>query len=322
MPQEAWKFFQRRTKEQRAKDRKRILLWDAAITKKTQERYYLGVRKLLPSLSDIKSTRILDEKISDWIQQQWEDGECLHAVSDALCGLHHYEPWTKNKIPLSWRLFKVWRKVEAPNRAPPLVSKVVIAWILYAIAHRNLRFAAMLVLGFYGLLRTGEFLQIRACDLLINQHTGIISLKDTKTGLRNAAQETVSVTDPLALDVLRAIVEQQYSLNLHKVPIWDRSAQSFRNEFAHHAKIFDLTALNFRPYSLRRGGATHIFQMTGSMEVALLKGRWGSTKVAKIYLSDGLSYLPGLTYTAKAKALLSMWSLDKQLAPARDRKRG
>lgn len=178
-----WQCFHRKTREERARDRQKILLWDAAITKKTQERYFGGLQKLLPFLDNVTSGRKLDEQVSDWIQTSWESGEALHVISDALCGLHHYEPWTRNRLPLSWRLFKVWRKVEAPNRAPPLTEKVVEAWILYAIAHRNLGFAAMLCLGFYGLLRTGEFLQIRPCDLLIGQDSGIISLQDTKTGL-------------------------------------------------------------------------------------------------------------------------------------------
>ena len=85
--------------------------------------------------------------------------------------------------------------------------------------------------------------------------------------------------------------------------------------------MFHLLPQNFRPYSLRRGGATALFQQTGSMEMALLKGRWSSTKVAKIYLSDGLSYLPGLTFSSEARQKLKKWSLDNQLQTA-DRGRG
>ena len=160
-PAARWQCYHCKTRAERAADRKKIVLWDAAITKKTQERYYLGVSKLLPSLKGITSGKALDERVSDSIQQAWEDGEALHVISDALCGLHHYEPWTKNKLPLSWRFFKVWRKIEAPNRAPPLTTQVVEAMIYYAIAHRNLPFAAMLCLGFFGLLRPGEMLQLR-----------------------------------------------------------------------------------------------------------------------------------------------------------------
>ena len=313
MRQVGYKFCARRTRKQRVKDRRHILLCDAAITQRTQERYVFGLNQLMPYLNDIDSCRDLDETISDWIQKCWEEGESLHIINDALCGLQHYHPWVKTRIPLSWRLFKVWRKVEAPNRAPPITLKVIEAWLMYAVDHNDLPFAAMLVLGFFGLLRTGELLQVRAIDIMVGSKAAVISLKDTKTGLRNAAKETVSIQEAVALDILRATLDECKFHKLTKVPIWTKSAESFRNAFKHHCKIFDMVSQNFRPYSLRRGGATWLFQCTGSMELALLKGRWGSSKVAKIYLADGLSYLPGLTFSKKARDMLTFWSLNNQL---------
>ena len=308
-----FKFCARRTKAERARARKDVLLWDAAITKRTQERYYTGLQRLLPRLKGIVSSRKLDDTISDWIQDMWEQGETLHIISDALCGLQHYQPWTKNRIPLSWRLFKVWRKVEAPNRAPPITTTIIESWIMYAIGHNDLTFATMLVLGYFGLLRTGELLQVCANDIMVGKSVALLSLKNTKTGLRNAAQETVSISQPLALDILRAAVSMNRVSRTSNVPIWKKSAESFRNAFRHHCKVFDLCEHNFRPYSLRRGGATALFQETGSMEQTLLKGRWGSTKVAKIYLADGLSYLPGLTLSERANSKIQFWSLNNQL---------
>ena len=85
----------------------------------------------------------------------------------------------------------MWRKVEAPNRAPPLTTALVESLIMYAVGHCDLQFACMLVLGFYGLLRTGEFLQVCAQDVMVGKAVALISLKNTKTGLRNSAQETV-----------------------------------------------------------------------------------------------------------------------------------
>lgn len=45
---------------------------------------------------------------------------------------------------------------------------------------------------------------------------------------------------------------------------------------------YDLERHQFRPYSLRRGGATHLFQITHSMETTLARRRWESSKVAKV----------------------------------------
>lgn len=285
------------------------MLRDAGIAEKTQQKYFMGLRRVLPILEASAAMTDMDSRIADWIQTQWEKGDALHQVSDALCAIHHYEPWTRKGLPESWKVFAVWRKLEAPNRAPPLLARVIGAWIVYGISHNALEFAAMIALGFYALLRTGELLQIRSCDLLIGQSSGVVSLSESKSGLRNAARETVGLQNILALDLLRATVKMNEQQGLGKVPIWSKSAQSFRNAFAYHIHRFDLKALGFRPCSLQRGGSTALFQQTGSMELALLKGTWNSLKVAKIYLSDGLSYIPGFRFTEKASQMLQFWSL-------------
>lgn len=289
------------------------MLRDAGITLRTQTRYFIALRRLLPVLEKSRTVTEMDANVSDWIQQRWERGDSLHQVSDALCAIHHWEPWTRRQLPESWKVYAVWRKLESPNRAPPLTQRILDAMVMYCIDHCNLELAAVLVLGFYALLRTGECLQVRPCDLLLTPTSGVVSLSETKTGLRNAAKETVSLQSPLALEVLMATVEAKTDLGLERLPIWSKSAQSFRNAYAHHLKKFDLMSHGFRPYSLRRGGATALFQSTGSMEQALLKGRWASTKVAKIYLADGLSFLPDLRLSNKSKEMLVKWAPNNAL---------
>lgn len=287
---------------------------DAGLSDKTQTRYYLGLRKLLRVLKGVQDELHMDDLVSDWVQRCWIRGESLHVVSDALCAVHHFEPSTRRKLPNAWRLFSIWRKLEAPNRAPPLVERVVLSWAMYAVEHCNLEFACMILLGFYALLRTGEMLKVTPNDLIIGQNSAIVTLIDTKTGKRNAAQEVVAFEHPVALEILRALIEIRKEQYLQHLPLWSKSAQAFRNQFSHHCSRFDLSGHLFRPYSLRRGGATHMFQQCGSMEQCLLKGRWGSSKVARVYLMDGLSCLPHPTFTPRARRLLEQYAPINQLA--------
>ena len=67
-------------------------------------------------------------------------------------------------------------------------------------------------------------------------------------------------------------------------------------------EIYGLQSHQFRPYSLRRGGATALFQETNSMETVL---RWESSKVARVYITDGLSYLPSIRPTSTTTKLLA-----------------
>lgn len=163
------------------------------------------------------------------------------------------------------------------------------------------------VWGFFALLRTGELLNLRAQDILLQGDQGIVSLFDTKTGKRNYAAEMVAFDDCVTIDLLHAVLEQQRERNMLRVPLWPHSAQRFRNQFKRYCAKFDMLRRRFRPYSMRRGGATRLFQVCGSMETALLKGRWASAKVAKIYICDALSFLPGMTFSNKATRMLAQW---------------
>ena len=111
------------------------MLGDAGLSHKTQERYYTALRKLLPVLLNSQDLEDMDDQVADWVQKRWEKGDTQHQISDALCAAHHFEPWLRGRLPQAWKLLAVWRKLESPNRAPPLVASVVHAWALYAMEH-------------------------------------------------------------------------------------------------------------------------------------------------------------------------------------------
>ena len=247
----------------------------------------------------------LDEAVCDWIESHWKNGSTLSFVSDGLCGLHHFEPFTKRQIPGAWKLFKTWRKLEAPSRAPPLTQPIVYALAHYAVLHHDLALGAAILLGFFALLRTSEILTVQVSDLLFFQNRGIVRLPCTKTGQRHAAGETVAFDDWFTLDVLKELcILRRHQLG-PEAPLWLLSPQTFRYRFNHLLHRLGLISHGFRPYSLRRGGATFLFQQTGSMEVALLKGRWNSPQVAKVYIMDGLSHVPNMTFSPGARRKLT-----------------
>ena len=162
-----------RTDRQRA--RRHIVLEDVGITKGTLERYYTAVSRLVPFISDVDSEVALDESIAEWIQNEFEDGTPLHLVGDALSGLHHFEPFTRRKLPKSWRLYSIWRRYEVPCRRPLSHRISPWQWPGWCIAHDELTMGALLLLGFHCLLRTGELLQVRPCDFLVQAAGGLVS---------------------------------------------------------------------------------------------------------------------------------------------------
>ena len=97
-------------------------------------------------------------------------------------------------------------------------------------------------MGFFGLLRTGELLLVKPCNILVAKERVILSLESTKSGKRNAASETVSFDDPFAVIAIDQLLQLREHQRLQHVPCWLHSAQNFRNKFSFYLKKFDLKA--------------------------------------------------------------------------------
>ena len=292
------------SKNQRKRRRQGINLEEAALSDQTRARYHIALNKLTPALTKIQSMPHMDEVICDWIHHMWETGEPLLTVGDALSALHYYQPFTRRGIPHAWKLFAVWRKIEVPSRAPPLTEVLVRSMSAYELHHNRLEMATCLLLAFSALLRTGELLALTTEDILIGKKAAVISLYSTKTSKKFAANDAVSVQDPFVLELLGTLLQVRKNRNLVRLNLWSGSQQHFRNRFRRLTQIFGLEDHRFRPYSLRRGGATALFQRSGSMELVLEKGRWQSSKVAKMYIADAMSYLPSIRLNATTRGLL------------------
>ena len=72
--------------------------------------------------------------------------------------------------------------------------------------------------------------------------------------------------------------------------LFNGSWQDFRNDFHSLLKALGLFGLGFQPYSLRRGGATHFFTKTSSLDATVVRGRWKDGKTARIYLDDAVAW--------------------------------
>ena len=288
------------TTEQRKAVRKDIFLSDVGVTETTLQRYYQAVHRLSPVLAEVQSEQDLDEFVSEWIQEEFQEGVPLHMVADALSGLHHIEPWTRKKLPKSWRLYGIWRRFEVPCRAPPVPKDILLAMAGWCVMNNELVMGGLLLLGFHALLRTGELLQVRPVDFILGETHGLVSLPSSKSGVRNNAQESVSLHDTCTLEAVRAMVDLQTERQLACVPCWVHSGTAFRNLFRKILGELHVEDMGFRPYSLRRGGATHEMASHGLMEKTLIRGRWKNSNIARIYIYIYIYQMVSQNYQACA----------------------
>ena len=114
----------------------------------------------------------------------------------------------------------------------------------------------------------------------------LISLGLTKGGKRHGASESVILGYEPAVALVKAWKSQATAFT----PLSPSPAR-WRALFSECLADLKLSKYDFRPYSLRRGGATFWFSKHQSLDQILVQGRWHTQKSARIYLNEGLAVL-------------------------------
>eukprot|EP00438_Fugacium_kawagutii_P018349 Skav224070 [mRNA] locus=scaffold432:52613:53713:+ [translate_table: standard] len=309
------------TQESRAKLRKEMgSLKSLTVQPVTRARYQAALRDFFSFLKNEqialpRQAMQLDMVVSDYLEHLWASGVDRSQASNTLAALQDSQPHLKGKLAQSWRLLKTWVTHEVPNRAPPMPKEVLFSMVGYALFKQQPDMALTLLLGFHGLLRTGELLSLTKKDIAISKPKGpaVISLGLTKAGKRQGAAESITVH---VEDVCRRLYQWVHTsrrLSLAGPP------HKWRSSFSHILTALGFRDWDFRPYSLRRGGATDSFRAHGNLDRLLLAGRWQSARTARIYLNDGLAVLAELKlpWNNFAKTLKSQYirSLTLNLPP-------
>eukprot|EP00438_Fugacium_kawagutii_P001490 Skav202536 [mRNA] locus=scaffold2011:198967:205206:- [translate_table: standard] len=192
--------------EERAKQRQRLgTLRSLTVQPATRRRYDLALQGFLTYLRQeglvLPTNKLhVDSLVSDFLEVLWSSGKGRGLACDTLAALQGKQPNVKGHLQGSWRLLKAWHTHEIPNRAPPLPEHLVQAMSGWAIFKGHNSFATSLLVGFYGMLRTGELLQVRASHLNVStrERQALLSLGFTKTGQRHGAAESVVLGRPFS----------------------------------------------------------------------------------------------------------------------------
>ena len=198
------------SKEERKKIRKKLgSLKQLTVQPKTKERYQTGLTlffKFLAreGLSLPEKREEMDGLVSDYLEHLWSEGEGRATASNFLAALQDSQPKLKGALPGAWRLMRTWSTQEVPQRAPPLSETVLLAMVGWSILHEHYSFALSLLVGFHGLLRTGELLGLQAWQIHMTgkKSPAVVSLGWTKSGKRQGAAESITITERSVLHIL------------------------------------------------------------------------------------------------------------------------
>ena len=241
---------------------------------------------------EVASVRSYDQFLACYIEYAWESGLTRGEAGNALSASLTCYPDLRGRgrLPESWYLLNAWSRYEIPLRAPPMPPSVALALAWYFVRMGQIGGAFILLAGYDCFLRTGEMLSLTFGDVAFGDNNqGIIKLEHTKTGQRHAAFEASAVNDPVCGRLFRAL-KASLRGDIHP------GHYIFLPKVGQFYKIFNdgllwlgIQEFGFKPYSIRRGGATAFFRVTRNMEATLDRGRWSSARVARIYVNDGLA---------------------------------
>ena len=291
-----WGRMKREWRERRKRRRRMGPLKKLVIAPKTLERYATRVHRFVAEMDDSgmrfpRTIRELDAELESAVCEMWWKGAPKGWAADLLSGVQHFLPWSRKKLVASWRVYGAWNRKEYPDRAPPMDRRLAlaVAWKFWARGHRQA--AVTVLLGFHCYVRTGELLGLRKGSLALGRDgTGVVSLGVTK-GRR---VEMVTIDDAVLVEMLRLVLAQ-VAPGERVVGLEERE---FRRIFEEALAELGVGELRYKPYSLRRGGATEDFRRHGRLDRALLRGRWKGHTAARQYILEGMEMATRLQRSA------------------------
>ena len=225
-----------------------------------------------------------DTWLAQYVEFLWLEGESKNAASSTLAAVQYYVPQLRKQLPLSWKLKSAWDNLELPCQAAPLTPVLLFAFVHEAFVHDWKAFAWLCVIMFLGFLRPGEALSLLVRDVCVSTAGVSLTLRDTESSqrLHQIRFEELLLEDPLAIHAARCLMHNKKPGDL----FGGLSTYMFRKQWFHMISHFALHGQKFQPYSLRRGGATHDFHVSGNLQRTMLLGRWKHTSTAKLYLKE------------------------------------
>jgi hypothetical protein len=245
----------------------------------------------------------LDSCCADYIEFLWDANQNLSLATDTLSSLQHFLH-RRGELKHSWSLITVWRLKEPPCRAPPMSKVTALAMAAQLAFLMSLPGPALgVLLGFFGLLRTGEIFKLTTKDIVFKPDLAgmILNLGSTKGGKRKGVTEFVVIDDMVTVWAAFFWLKGRHP----DASVIDCTPAVWRKLFSAVLAALKLTALDLRPYSLRRGGATCMFTETGSLALTVERGRWKHTRTAQLYLVEGALALQNTTLHPHTSAALS-----------------
>ena len=165
---------------------------------------------------------------------------------------------------LGWRILRAWAITEPTDLHPPCPLRLLQAMVVSTLAWGWWETTAVLLLGFFALLRPLEYLSATWGDLALpSSHSAgqviFVAIPQHKSQRRGPRRTHVRLDEPLVVKFLthQATGRQPFE------PIWSGSANTWRRRVRTLSRHFTGRENTVMPSSLRPGVASHFFEVWG-----------------------------------------------------------
>lgn len=206
-------------------------------------------------------------------------------------------PRLKKSLQNTWEALKSWEEslptsFRAPMPLPLLAAVVCHARVLASKSRDEIErsrwftFATLVLVGFYGLLRPGELLNIAASDvslpnsLTLGGRFAVIKISRPKKARQMGAQQFVELRHADTVNWLAWVKLTRNS----NTPFWKNSANKFRYMFRQVCASLQIAQLHLTPASLRAGGATWLVDQGLEINRIRFLGRWAHLRSLEHYI--------------------------------------
>lgn len=193
------------------------------------------------------------------------EGGALYAFRHLVVCLRRTYPSLKGNLQEAWAIISKWEEIEPVLRRKPVPLAMVKAFAVAAIQWGWLRFAACVLMIFYGCARPGEVLSGLRNNLVLPSDIGeasggncFIKICKPKPGRRGWGRTQHAAIKNVDVSIF---LEKVYADKLGSEPLYPGSASAFRFRWNVLLRQFNIPVhMGLTPGSLRAGGAVHLYK--------------------------------------------------------------
>ena len=134
-----------------------------------------------------------------------------------LAGVLYLMPRARNYMAERWKLVGIWERLVPARRSAPISSLMVLALAECAIRVGLISMAALLLVGFDGVLRSSELFSLKRSDIYFASGKAVVRLRETKVGQRKGQMGDGDAQEPMcgpaAQDCMSASTAGRYALS-------------------------------------------------------------------------------------------------------------